>query len=52
MLTKVFVLSIAIAALSQAPRPSNVDRDWLNKHRDEAFDRLMPIASAAAQFVA
>lgn len=52
MLTRVLVVFLAVAAAGQARGPSQADWDWLNSHRTEAFDRLMPVASAPRQFVA
>lgn len=47
-----FVVSLALGAVGRAQGPSDSDWQWLNDHRTEAFDRLMPIASPPYQFVA
>ena len=52
MFSRPFIAALAFAALGQAPAPSDADWEWLNNHRDEAFDRLIPIRSAPGQFVA
>jgi hypothetical protein len=52
MFSRVLVVSLAVAGVGQARGPLQADWDWLNSHRTDAFDRLMPVASAPRQFVA
>jgi hypothetical protein len=45
-------LALTLLAISQSTTPSDADWDWLNEHRERAFDALMPIAPAPGQLVA
>lgn len=45
-------LTLALASSGQVAVPSQEDFDWLDEHRDRAFDQVMPVAWAPRQLVA
>jgi hypothetical protein len=52
VLIRLLVVSLAVASLGQTQPASDADWDWLDQHRLDAFDRLMPVATVPWQFVA
>jgi hypothetical protein len=52
VVVKTFTLIVSLFVLSQSAPPSEADWDWLNEHRQPAFDALMPLATDAPQLVA
>ena len=52
MIGKAAMFALGLVVISQSSSPSDADWAWLDEHREEAFDALMPIASAPGQLVA